>query len=200
MKKQVEGVTEKILSAAEQEFLTYGFTDASLRRICAASGVSTHSLYTRFGDKAGLFDALVKEAADGLMEIYMAAVNSVDGCGDFPGMEDVGRKGTNEVLAYIYQHFTSFKLVFCHSAGTAYADYLDRLSEIEEKTYLGMLRQFREELSDMDAFFVHVVCAASWQPVYEVVSHDIPFEEAKHFMELEMRYHYAGWKALLGLL
>lgn len=200
MKKQVEGVTEKILSAAEQEFLTYGFTGASLRRICTASGVSTHSVYTRFGDKAGLFDALVSEAADGLMEVYLTAVRSLDGCGDFSGMEDVGRRGTDEVLEYIYQHFTAFKLIFCHSAGTQYADYLDRLSEIEEKAYREMLRQLREELSDMDDFFVHVSCATSWQPVYEVVSHDIPLEAAKHFMKLQMQYHYAGWEAVMGLL
>lgn len=199
MKRQVEGVREKILSAAEQEFLTYGFTDASLRRICAASGVSTHSLYTRFGDKAGLFDALVKEAADGLMEIYLAAVDAMDGCREYSGMTDVGRKGTNEVLEYIYQHFTAFKLIFCYSAGTQYVDYLDRLSEIEEKAYREMFRQLGEELSDMDDFFVHVSCAASWQPVYEVVSHDIPFEAAKRFMELQMQYHYAGWEAVMGL-
>lgn len=200
MKKQTEGVTEKILSAAEKEFLEYGFTDASLRRICAASGVSTHSVYTRFGDKAGLFDALVKEAADGLMEVYLGSVHSLDGCVDYSGMMDVGREGTDDVLKYIYQHFTAFKLIFCHSAGTQYADYPDRLSEIEEKAYQEMFHQLKGSISDMDEFFIHVVCSAAWRPVYEVVSHDIPFEAAKRFMELEMQYHYAGWESVLGLL
>ena len=54
--------------------------------------------------------------------------------------------------------------------------------------------------NEMDVFFIHVSCAASWQPVYEVVSHDIPLKEAKRFMELQMQYHYAGWKAVMGLL
>lgn len=98
MKKQVEGITEKILSAAETEFLAYGFMDSSLRRICAASGVSTHTVYTRFGDKAGLFDALVKEAADGLMKLYLDAVDALDGCSNFPGVEHAGREGTDKVL------------------------------------------------------------------------------------------------------
>ncbi|MBO5145638.1 MAG: TetR/AcrR family transcriptional regulator [Lachnospiraceae bacterium] len=200
MKKQAEGVTEKILSAAEQEFLTYGFKDASLRRICAASGVSTHSLYTRFGDKEGLFDALVKAAADGLMEVYLASVGSLEGCKDYPGMTDAGRRGTDEVLEYVYQHFTAFQLIFCHSAGTKYADYLDLLSEIEERAYQEMLHQLKGNMTDLDKFFIHVVCAGSWQPVYEVVSHDIPLEAAKRFMELQMQYHYAGWEAVLGLL
>lgn len=200
MKKQIEGVTEKILSAAEKEFLEYGFNNASLRRISAASGVSTHSIYTRFGDKAGLFDALVKESADGLMEVYLGSINALDGCDDYSGMSEVGRKGTDDVLDYVYRHLTAFKLIFCCSAGTEYADYIDRLSEIEEKTYREMFRQLNKDASEMNDFFIHVVCSASWHPVYEVVSHDLPLEVAKQFMELEMQYHYAGWKAVLGLL
>lgn len=73
-----------------------------LRRICTASGVSTHSVYIRFGDKAGLFDALVKEAADGLLEVYLKSVHALDGCGAFSDIEDVGRSGTQEVLQYIF--------------------------------------------------------------------------------------------------
>ena len=64
-------MTESLLQAAKEEFLTYGFHDASMRRISAACGVSTNSIYTRFGDKSGLFTAIVQEAADGLMEMYM---------------------------------------------------------------------------------------------------------------------------------
>lgn len=55
MRKESAGVTEALLKSAEQEFLAHGFHDASLRRISAESGVSTNSIYTRFGDKAGLF-------------------------------------------------------------------------------------------------------------------------------------------------
>lgn len=66
-------MTEALLESAKKEFLKYGFHDANLRRISADSGVSTNSIYTRFGDKSGLFSAVVKPAADGLMEIYSAA-------------------------------------------------------------------------------------------------------------------------------
>ncbi len=49
MRKESAGVTEALLKSAEQEFLAHGFHDASLRRISAESGVSTNSIYTRFG-------------------------------------------------------------------------------------------------------------------------------------------------------
>ncbi len=73
MRRETAGVTESLLQAAKEEFLTYGFHDASMRRISAACGVSTNSIYTRFGDKSGLFTAIVQEAADGLMEMYVRA-------------------------------------------------------------------------------------------------------------------------------
>lgn len=43
---------------ATEEFLEYGFTKASLRRIAGSSGVSTNSIYTRFKDKEGLLKLL----------------------------------------------------------------------------------------------------------------------------------------------
>ena len=75
MRHETAGVTEILLDNAKNEFLEYGFHEASLRRIATKSGVSTNSIYSRFHDKTGLFSAIVKEAADGLMEIYLSSVN-----------------------------------------------------------------------------------------------------------------------------
>ena len=61
MKRQIEGVAEQLLDCAAKEFLDKGFADASLREIAKQCGVSTHSIYTRFQDKAGLFDAVVEQ-------------------------------------------------------------------------------------------------------------------------------------------
>ena len=78
MRHEAVGVTESLIESAENEFLQYGFKDASVRRISAASGVSTNSIYTRFGDKAGLFRAIVQEAADGLMDIYLESIHRAE--------------------------------------------------------------------------------------------------------------------------
>lgn len=59
MRQESAGVTEALLDSARREFMEHGFHGASLRRISADSGVSTNSIYTRFGDKAGLFAAVV---------------------------------------------------------------------------------------------------------------------------------------------
>jgi len=55
MRTETAGVTETLIESAKKEFLEHGFQNANLRRISSESGVSTGSIYTRFGDKAGLF-------------------------------------------------------------------------------------------------------------------------------------------------
>ena len=77
--KQIEGVYEQILSCAMTEFLERGYTDASLRDIAAKAGTTTGSIYTRFGDKEGLFEAIVGTRFSGMMyEFIEAEIRSTD--------------------------------------------------------------------------------------------------------------------------
>ena len=63
----------KILEVGKEEFLAKGFKDASLRGIVKAAGFTQGAFYGYYPDKAALFDALVSEAADTLMEQFKAA-------------------------------------------------------------------------------------------------------------------------------
>ena len=197
MRKESAGVTEALLKSAQLEFLTHGFHDASLRRISAGSGVSTNSIYTRFGDKEGLFEAIVKPAADGLMDIYMHSVNEAAEGIDIDEAVDSGNEGTDEVLDYVYEHFTAFKLIFCRSAGTSYEHFFDKLAGIEEEYYKEFAKKYAAPGVHISDFFIHVMCRTGWQYIYEIVSHDLPHEEAVDFMKNIRRYFYAGWKNVL---
>lgn len=135
MRQESAGVTEALLDSARREFMEHGFHGASLRRISTDSGVSTNSIYTRFGDKAGLFAAVVGPVADGLMEYYLTCVDQAADTQDSSSAMETGGEGTDEVLQYIYQHFDVFYLIFCRSAGTEYEQYFDRLAQIEETYY-----------------------------------------------------------------
>ena len=170
MRKESEGVTENLLASARKEFLEYGFHDASLRRISADSGVSTNSIYTRFGDKS-----------------------------DISRAEDAGDEGTDLVLEYIYGHLVEFKLIFCCSAGTEYETYFDRLAAKEEHYYKQFAKQFSDGGHPIDDFFIHVYCRNGWQYVYELITHDKSYEEAKEFMANVRAFTYAGWQAVIGM-
>lgn len=55
MRTETAGVTETLIESAKKEFLEHGFQNANLRRISSESGVSTGSIYTRFGEEGWAF-------------------------------------------------------------------------------------------------------------------------------------------------
>lgn len=163
------------------------------------AGVSTNSIYTRFGDKSGLFTAIVQEAADGLMEMYMQSIQKATECPDMDHAIEEGNEGTDQVLAYIYGYKEEFQLLFCHSAGTEYEDYFDKLAAIEEQYYNIFAKQYANENATADEFFIHVFCRTGWQYIYEVLTHDKPYDEAAAFMKNVQIFNFAGWKSVFGL-
>ena len=199
MRQETVGVTENLLKSATEEFLEKGFMNASLRNISDKCGVSTNSIYTRFKDKEGLFSAIVKETADGLMEIYLDSIQKATYSPDLNQANHEGEEGTDFVLDYIYQHFTDFKLIFCCSTGSQYEYFLDRLGEIEESYYQELVEKYGKAGYTVDRFFIHVFCRAGWQTMYELVAHDRSYEEAQSFMNSTKLFNVAGWKAVMGI-
>lgn len=199
MRRKVDGVTESLMDNALNEFLIYGFKDASVRRIAVNSGVSTNSIYTRFGDKKGLFNAIVENAANGLMDIYMESIKRAATSDMAEDAIHEGDDGTDKVLSYIFEYREIFRLIFCYSAGTDYENFFDRLAGIEEQYYREFAGKYSSADNNVDDFFIHVYCRMGWQHIYEILTHDKTYEEAKAYMENVRIFNLAGWKALFGI-
>ena len=70
------GTQTRILAAAKTEFLEKGFRNASLRTIVKLAGVTTGAFYGYYDSKEKLFDALVSEQYEHVMDMYMSTQNS----------------------------------------------------------------------------------------------------------------------------
>ena len=68
MNENIHSTREKILEAGKKEFLEKGFRDASLRTIVKEAGVTTGAFYGYYKSKEDLFDALVTEPYEKMME------------------------------------------------------------------------------------------------------------------------------------
>lgn len=112
---------KKILDIGKKEFLAKGFKDASLRGIVKEAGFTQGAFYGYYPDKAALFDALVSEAADGLMEQFKAAQQAhYDLIPEDRTAQsrDLSTNYLNQFIGYIYDNFDAFKLIVCCSDGT----------------------------------------------------------------------------------
>ena len=86
---------QAILAAAREIFLEKGYAAATLAEVVARSGGSLSTLYGLFGNKRGLFEAILRDFADEIL-----APLCVEGVSDDPerGLTAVGRRYLAAVL------------------------------------------------------------------------------------------------------
>ncbi len=204
MARQIEGVYEKVLDCAKREFLEKGFKDASLRAIAQNAGTSTGSIYTRFGDKNGLFEALVSTCASELKGIYLSAQV---GFSNLPGDEqretvfDYSKDKFEEFIACIYRHFDETKLLVTGSEGTTYADFVHSLVELDveyTKKFIDSIGSDALISGRATPEFLHIVSSAVFSGVFEIVVHDMTREAADRYIYRLKRFFQAGWETILN--
>ena len=203
MRKKDELAVDIILECAKEEFMEKGFEGASMRAIAERAGYTTGMLYGRFADKSQLFRELVSAAADRLFGYF-----SEDAFAAFPADRQyremhsyVGEK-VDVMMDIIYDNFDAFKLIVCKSAGSGYEYYIDQMIEIETKNTMRFIRALNEAgipINEVRADLSHMLSSAMFNGIFEVVAHDLPREEAKHYVVQVEEFFNAGWDKLLGL-
>ena len=134
LKEQIHSTREKILEAGKKEFLEKGFRDASLRTIVKEAGVTTGAFYGYYKSKEDLFDALVAEPYEKMMERYERA--QVD-FANLPPQEqsshmgDISGQCIEWMTEYMYEEHEAFYLLLCCAVGTKYENFIHHMVEIE---------------------------------------------------------------------
>ena len=193
---------ESIIEAATAEFLEYGFTDASMRRIASAAGMSASGLYKHFAGKEEMFAALVEPAYQGLMNLFRQEADDQRrsvGNGDLSQWEN-GRDA-KLAMAYIYDHLDAFRLLVCKSQGTKYEGFLHELAVLEEETtlsFMEMLKRQGMKLSDFRMKELHLLTTANINAVFQTVEHDFTREEALHYADTLDRFFSKAWQEFFG--
>ena len=124
----MDGTRERLLAAAKDEFLKYGYRGASLRRIAAVAGVTTGAIYGCFGSKQELFDALVGGTYELFMRNYMAAQNSFTDIPEAQQPDNVGTASSHYLdwaVTFMLEHRDEFRLLLTCSEGTRFSGMVD---------------------------------------------------------------------------
>ena len=204
MAKQIEGVYEAILSCAKKVFLEKGYRDASLRVIAQEAGTSTGSIYTRFGDKEGLFEAIVGPAADQLAEIFLKIQKDFHNLSEDTQRAEMGQYTADHqmrMLDCIYEHFDEFRLLLDCAEGTRFSAFLDKLIDIEvDYTYKYMEVIGCESVKSglITEEFIHIVTTAYFNGMFEVVRHRMERADADKYIRLLNRYHMQGFTTIFN--
>ena len=206
MEKQESGTLEKIQQIAIAEFLDKGFRGASLRQIVRNAGVTTGAFYGYFSCKEALFASIVEPHAKALMNRFVDAQLSFSALPSSEKPQHVGVESGEYIdwmVEYVYEHKDPVKLLFSCAEGTSYDNFIHHMVEIEEEAtlnYLDELRQMGKDIPTMDKSLCHIIASTMFDSIFEIVIHDIPYDEAKRNIKLLREFYSAGWQRLMGQL
>ena len=195
---------EKIQEAAMAEFLDKGFQGASLRQIVKNAGVTTGAFYGYFSSKEALFTAIVEPHATALMGKFMWAQSSF---AELPEEEQPQHMGVESrdyvawMVDYICRHREPVKLLLCCAEGTSYENFIHNMVEVEVEStlrYMGVLRRMGRDIPQMSRSLCHIIASGMFNAIFEVVIHDMPYEQALRDVEQLQTFYTAGWSKLMG--
>lgn len=196
---------ERIHQAAITEFLDKGFQGASLRQIVKNAGVTTGAFYGYFSSKEALFAALVEPHAVAVMGQFMRAQTEFAELPEAEQPDHVGKESLDCILwmlDYIYQHYEAFKLLICCAQGTSYQNFIHNMVEIEvDATYhfIEVLRGQGHDVPDVDRALAHIIASGMFNGIFEIVVHDMPYEQAKRSVIQLQKFNLAGWHEMIGV-
>ncbi len=195
---------EAIHCAAKEEFAEKGFKSASLRNIVKTAGVTTGAFYGYYGSKAELFKALAGEVYDHIMNRYRQAHEMFDRLPAEAQPEQMGklsRRCMDDLLGYCYEHIDEVRLILKCSEGTKYAFMIDEMAEIETEAthkYYETLNKLGRPVPKIDRRLEHILITGMMNAYFEMILHEMPFEDAKVFMNELFDFHTAGWAKIMG--
>ena len=204
MNEKEQTTLNRIFSAAFQEFLEKGYQSASLRNIVKMAGVTTGALYGYYKSKEELFEALVGKHYNFLLDRFCKAQKEF---AETPPEEQSDKLTSTsgecmyEMLLYAYDHLNECKLILCKSEGTRFSSLIDKMVEIETKgthDYLKVLEKLGRPSPHIDERLEHILITGMFNTFFELIIHEMPLEEAKHYLKEMRAFYTAGWMKIMG--
>ena len=204
MEESSSATLEKIQQAALTEFLDKGFLSASLRQIVKNAGVTTGAFYGYFSCKEALFASIVEPHAAALMGRFMEAQTSFAGRPEAEQPEHMGEDSEScldWMVDYICQNREPVKLLLCRAEGTGYESFVHNMVEVEVEytlRYMEVLRRLGRRVPTLSRSLCHIIASGMFNGLFEVVIHDMPYEQALRDVKQLRAFYTAGWLELVG--
>lgn len=204
MGEKTPDTLEKIQQAALEEFSEKGFLGASLRQIVKNAGVTTGAFYGYFSSKEALFASIVEPHAAALMGRFMEAQTAFAELPEAEQPEHMGIESSQCVswmVEYICAHRKPVKLLLSKAEGTSYEHFVHNMVEQEvvyTLRYMEVLRRLGRPIPEVDRSLCHIIASGMFNGLFEIVIHDMPYEQAKRNVEQLRAFNTAGWMELMG--
>ena len=192
----------KVLAAAREEFMTYGFEGASMRRIGERCGMTAAGLYRHCRDKADLFRELVAPSVDRIDSWLKAHIDRSIATME-AGSIDLWKDSEIDMMReVVYPNMEEYRLLLTKAQGSPFENYLHDLTEKHQLRFINYIPMLREwgfvprEISEKE---MHILMSAYTTALFEPVIHGYSEEEAYKCLETVQAFFLPGWQRLMGM-
>lgn len=191
----------RVLAAAREEFMTYGFENASMRRIGQQAGMTAAGLYRHCRDKEDLFGQLVSGPAEDL-KAWMTRHAADTMCAAAEGGAGLWNNTWIDMMReLVYPRMEEYRLLLCRSQGTVYENYLRDLTDLAQKSMLEALELLKSQgrpVKEITTKELHLLLSGYTAAVFEPVINQYSREDAERCLATVEAFFLPGWQKLMG--
>ena len=204
MEKTENTTLEKILKEAKTEFMEKGYQKASLREIVKKAGLTTGAFYGYFKNKEQLFDALVGEQYNEILDAYKDTLKQFfefspeEQC---ENMISITYKCMQYMKDYMYDNYDAVKMILCCSEGTKYNNMSSRMADMDVQATHDFSRTMETVTGvskGVHPVLEHNLTSGMFAGFFGLIVHDVPREEADEYIEQLLNFYSAGWGRIMG--
>ena len=188
---------DKIVKAAQEEFLENGYSKASLHKIAQKAGITTGALYTRYKGKDDLFCSLlegiftvIKEKSKILEKDYMSVMKNDDPV----AILSVIKEEEKIYIDLLFDHYDSCLLLFCKSDGSSVQKLIDEMMEKKAESTVQYLKSIAKKEINLDG--IALIMEKQFSFFRCILEKGYTREKAVSCMESIEDFLDAGWKDL----
>ena len=194
---------KKIIDSGKANFLNDGYERANLRKICKDAGVTTGAFYRHFEDKEDLFVALVEPLANEILEFYSKfETESFQSLkrDELEDLADINVNGSIETAVYMFGKKELFELLMYHAYGTKYANFADKLVELEDENRKKVFQIVagKRKMTEIPETTIHLLDHAYINALCEIIIHSKTESEVRMNSKIVAEFFNNGWENLRG--
>lgn len=189
---EMDGLIKK---AAMDEFLEYGYSVASLRRIASKAGTTTGSLYMRYKNKNAIFKDLTRAVTDEAEKAFRSIKPVYDSVHSLSDMLKAVELETSTTLSILFDHYDESVLLFCKSHGSDEENFFNELTERKIKSSDEFFHNFPDSPDLKNAF--EILLSMQYDICRLILNKGLNRKEAESCMNTIMKFMKSGWAGIM---
>lgn len=195
MPKRIIGVSSRLITAAKEEFLEKGFTEAVIKDIASKADTSPRAIYTRFANKEDLFCSVVNSVVEEFFNMFHSDKDNF-------WNKDMGAINSSadyyiNYLKFAYDNEDIFLLLLERSVGTRYENFTHMLAEEDIKYVMDKADDnFLDNSGKATELFVKQITYSFYDSLFIPLIKGYTLDEAKGYITIMVDFYNNGLSSL----